>query len=227
MFFLIFWCAVFCLQWPAYKGFNSGLWDFNNGTGPTGYYQETLLHAALVGADAFHYFNPWSLMTYGTRATMADHRTLSATLTELDNILGCANRVWLNGSQHPLSAGNRWNDSFHLTGMAVGVSASSDTTAVWRFTPNSCTNAAGHSKVAAMVHSESVSGITISPVYVGGEENRSCSLAFSGGSIVGTVNSTVVAPFGVWIRQSGMHAGVELRCPVAEEAGRKASMKTS
>ena len=198
--------------WPAYKSFSAKLWDFLPATGPTHYYQETLLHATLVGADAFHFFNPWTTITYGTRATLDDYRVLSQTLRELDSVLGCPSRQWLSDAMaQPLSAQiGRWNDSFHLTGAMVGLQAT-QTTVVWRFAPAGCSNAAGHSTVEKLLRPGS-DGLTISPVTVGGQHSRACSLVFGGGSVVRGANGSAVAPFGVWVHQSGA-ANVELRCP--------------
>jgi hypothetical protein len=99
------------------------------------YYQETIIHAAMAGADAFYYFNPWNVLVYGTHATMDDHTTLSTTLSELDSVLGCATRVWVTTAALSSSI-SRWNDTFTLTGSRIGAAgAGGAQTTVWRFTP--------------------------------------------------------------------------------------------
>eukprot|EP01048_Picozoa_sp_COSAG05_P015870 COSAG05_NODE_1968_length_3768_cov_11.358408_2_plen_85_part_00 len=47
-----------------------------------------------------YYFNPFSVCVHGQRATMADHALMSATLSELDMVLGGAlpcQRSWIAG----------------------------------------------------------------------------------------------------------------------------------
>jgi hypothetical protein len=60
--------------------------------GPTDHYQERLLHMFLSGIDTFYYFNPWSGLIGGTRATTADNQLLSSLLLELDSRIGCQDR---------------------------------------------------------------------------------------------------------------------------------------
>ena len=94
------------------------IWDFLPDTGPVHYYQEEIMHAAVIGADSFFFFvsptlpqqplpsdtpasdvaaqNPWSGYVYGTRALMSDHQLLSDLLLELDTVMGCADRAWVS-----------------------------------------------------------------------------------------------------------------------------------
>ena len=99
--------------WLDYKSYGSRQ---SLPAGPTPHYQERQLHLFLSGVSTFYYFNPWSGLVGGTRATAADHALVSALLTELDDVIGCAGeRAWI---QDPNLG--RWRDSFFLTGMTLG-----------------------------------------------------------------------------------------------------------
>ena len=63
--------------------------------GPNQYYEERVLHFSMLSDSTVYLYNPWSGMTYGTRATVADFNLLSALLRELDDVLGCDDRVWI------------------------------------------------------------------------------------------------------------------------------------
>ena len=54
-----------------------------------------MLHFSMLSDSTVYLYNPWSGMTYGTRATVADFNLLSALLRELDDVLGCDDRVWI------------------------------------------------------------------------------------------------------------------------------------
>ena len=201
--------------WPGYKSFTARMWDFLPDTGPTHYYQETLLHAALASADAFHYFNPWNALVYGTRATMEDHTVLSATLTELTELIGCTDRNW--NTAVPLSASiSRWNDSFRLTGSLVGAVGNASAgqplgglyaqvqvqaaVMVWRFTPSNLAGGASKNSPHSMVtpiNTTGAPGVKIWPVYVLGDHTHPCSLVFEAASVLEPSNAST-APFGVW-----------------------------
>ena len=45
--------------WAAFKSFAPKVWDALPFTGPTDFYEETLLHAGVLGADNFYDWNPW------------------------------------------------------------------------------------------------------------------------------------------------------------------------
>ena len=120
--------------WLAIKSFCAKIWDCCP-KGPTDYYQETIIHAALTGADGFYYFSVWDTLVTGVRPVMSDHQTLSETLYELDSIIGCQHRTWVRDVNV-----QRWRDSFLLSGATVGPTVDSVTTA-WRFTPNNSVTA--------------------------------------------------------------------------------------
>ena len=99
--------------WLAIKSFTAKIWDCLPKTGPTDYYQETIIHAALTGADSFYYFSVWDTLVTGVRPLMSDHETLSDTLHELDAVVGCRHRAWVRDANV-----QRWRDSFLLSGAA-------------------------------------------------------------------------------------------------------------
>ena len=72
----------------------SGLPDYLP-QGPNQYYEERVLHFSMLSDSTVYLYNPWSGMTYGTRATVADFNLLSGLLRELDDVLGCDDRVWI------------------------------------------------------------------------------------------------------------------------------------
>ena len=58
------------------------------------------MHYALIGMTRLYYFNPFAVCVHGVRATQADHALMSATLSELDTVLGGApasQRRWIAG----------------------------------------------------------------------------------------------------------------------------------
>jgi len=69
--------ATVLRPWLAFKSFSPRLPGFLPDSGPTHYYEEEVIHAAITGADFFLYFNSWSGYLYGTRAVAADHKLLS------------------------------------------------------------------------------------------------------------------------------------------------------
>ena len=81
--------------WFADKSFcAAGLPDYLP-QGPNQYYEERVLHFSMLSDSTVYLYNPWSGMTYGTRATVADFNLLSGLLRELDDVLGCDDRVWI------------------------------------------------------------------------------------------------------------------------------------
>ena len=197
--------AAVLRPWLAMKSFAPREWDFLPDTGPTDFYQEEVFHAALIGADSFFYFNPWDGYVNGVRATGADHALLAGLLSELDLVVGCATRQWVQDRNV-----HRWSDSFELSGAVVGDSP--NRTAVWRFSPR--TLPAGTESPLDMVHKAHDGRAVISPVLLT-NESAPCSLTFAGGAVtrVPTAHDgTVIAPAGVWISSTSV-GGVALRCP--------------
>jgi hypothetical protein len=178
--------------------------DFLPVTGPVDFYQEEVFHAALIGADAFFYFNPWSGYVNGVRATGADHELVAALLSELDLMVGCVTRQWfVDVNIH------RWSDSFHLSGALLGDSP--NRTAVWRFSPRALP--AGVSSPLGMVHDGGSGTLVVSPVLLT-NESEPCSLIFAGGAVLQARTArggSVVAPAGVWIGAASV-GGVAVRC---------------
>ena len=170
-------------------------------TGATDHYQETIIHTAMAGADAFYLFNPWLAVGFGgTRAVMADYETLSNTLSELDDAIGCDAREWVDD----IAGFRRWGDDFFLTGTRVGRGASAAT--VWRFTP-----AAQPFEVELKAGPD---GLNVSVHMDIRGANVACDLVFRSGSLL-PARDEGVAPYGRWIVQ---RHGVESNVPPAVEA---------
>ena len=88
---------------------------------------ERVMHMVVSGADSVNFFNPWhDLFTCpdGLNGRLEDNALLSATLDELSDVMGCAQRRWVV-DPHP-----RWNDNFVLSGSDVGTDRR-----LWRLTP--------------------------------------------------------------------------------------------
>ena len=97
-------------------------YGFTNGSG---YYVETMFHVALSGARDFYLWNPIQFQVDG-----ADNQLFSAILRELDTLVGCANRSWVE--DWPVSRRQPWLDRYVLTGMVLPEAGRR----VWRFTPS-------------------------------------------------------------------------------------------
>ena len=151
---------------------------------PTGYWQEKIIHAGLLGASKFYYYNVWAERGYGQRTTADDDAVFSATLGALEAAVGSPNRRWV------IDESPRWEDAFQLTGMDV------DGTRVWRLTP------AGLPKAPALTTAvDAATGeLNVSSVgFAAGQTLLSCSLLFSNGRVRKNAAET---PFGLWIVQA-------------------------
>ena len=123
---------------------------------PTAFWQEKLLHLGLAGADHFYYYNVWAEHQGCDHTTMAANRLLSATLKELDLLVGCpaSDRQWVTDTAV------RWQDEFILTGMDVGADRRA-----WRLTPQLPRAAASWSDAGHTVHTDARTGLlTVSPL---------------------------------------------------------------
>ena len=78
--------------------------------------QERVLHFGVIGMARLYLFNPFADCVHGARAMQADHELVSATLSELDIVLGDAQprqRTWVAG------APNAYNTYIHHRPMTV------------------------------------------------------------------------------------------------------------
>ena len=106
--------------WVAFKTFNESPFKDSD------YYQESLFHIGLTGANAFLLWNPrlWSKKQkpedWGNEET---DRLASDLLHQLDGLVGVPNRKTLTTSFIP------WNSDYVLSGMNSGERS------IWRFTP--------------------------------------------------------------------------------------------
>ena len=146
----------------------------------------------LSGIDTFYYFNPWSGLIGGTRATTADNQLLSSLLLELDSMIGCQDRHWIRDMNF------RWRDSFFLSGMTV------TNRTVWRisFEEDAPTTKVEHG------------GIVIPDVRFDlGEPHgvTACELHFPGAQLATVTNSLASRNAGVWIVQAGSEGAAEGR----------------
>ena len=97
------------------------------GCSQSDYYQEQLLHMAVMGAPRFYLFSVWDECIYGSRTTRDDYEVMAAVLNSLDRLIGCGahERRWIVDSRP------RWLDDFVLSATDVGRDRR-----VWRFTPS-------------------------------------------------------------------------------------------
>jgi hypothetical protein len=170
----------------------------------------------------------WNGFVYGTRAMMSDQQLMSDLLSELDSVIGCATRIWQVDSDvlvRPQPA------SFFLSGVAVGPNSSNGTmnstitsglaagvdALVWRFTPSIPILDGRGDNVRGMVTSsagerdDGGGELRVGPLLFDGDR---CELVFNGGVLL-PVPNLALAPFGVWIAQTGgssIAAEVRLVC---------------
>jgi hypothetical protein len=181
--------------WIAYRsyagdgGFPPPQLDSNPvvGWAGTDYYQEAVMHLALLGADDFLLFNPRSatcnLTTSPTSCcTLADNEMYSKIFTELTAIVGFKKRNWI---PEPTPGG--WRCGHMLSGMTTPRSR------VWRYTssdgkPHAHISAEGGSVTLTTQHGDgSVATITFSQATV---------------VVSPLVGTPAVSAVGLWINQS-------------------------
>ena len=156
----------------------------------TDFYQESVLHLALLGADDFLLFNP----CYGTCTTnqkpggppmtlLSDNIVYSKIFTELTSIVGYKQRTWL---KEPTPGG--WLCGHVLSGMETPVSR------VWRFTP-------ADGKPHAHVKATSGGGVSVTTTHGDGSV---ATIVFEQAQVVVSPlpNVAAVSAAGVWINQS-------------------------
>jgi hypothetical protein len=192
------------LPWPSYKSFSSRMWDFLPETGPSDYYQEEILHAAVAGVNEFCYFNPWDGWIAGTRAMMADHQLLSDLLHELDAVIGCASREWVQDDNVLMQ---RKVTSFFLSGAVASSSntSSAKKTTIWRFSPSIPILNSGGANIKGMAM-QAGGDLSVAPLLFDGQ---SCRLVFKGGALL-VAPQPSLASYGVWISQPS--TDVKLDC---------------
>lgn len=119
--------------------------NFSADTRSNDYYQETALHAALMGAQDLLFFNPYCPACGPGGATpSADNILFSEILNELTDVVGCTRREWLyvtparvidpqnNSAVDNSTFGGDWDDEYFMTGMHLPDAKAT----VYRFTPN-------------------------------------------------------------------------------------------
>eukprot|EP01052_Picozoa_sp_SAG31_P025569 SAG31_NODE_2248_length_6093_cov_4.382716_7_plen_298_part_00 len=152
----------------------------------TDYYQETLFHLALQGAQDFLFFNPIEF-----QLSSDDNELLAATLDELDTHVGCKNRKWVCDRMVPNTT---FADGYFLSGtMLAGESR------VWRITVAPDNMFAPHAQVddlSKCIKSSNSSGVEVSFVNADGS---STAIVFPNGVVMPSPAS--VSKAGMWLKQ--------------------------
>ena len=204
--------------WVGWKGF---MFDYKCPTCPEPtydgedrtYWQERILHFGLTGAARFYYFNVFYECIYFKRATHADDDAMSATLAELETVVGCdaKERRWIPDASTP------WASSFILSGMEVGTAQSRR---AWRFSPELPT-AAGSTDPHSLVQSAAGGTLVLGPLVVSVAQSEGpgemlhtdCTLSFGQGVVLEVMSSPAysydagrdpeptASPGGLWIVQ--------------------------
>eukprot|EP01052_Picozoa_sp_SAG31_P001734 SAG31_NODE_58_length_29669_cov_20.244978_25_plen_598_part_00 len=187
------------------------------------YYQEQLLHMAVMGAPRFYLFSVWDECIYGSRTTHDDYEVMAAVLNSLDRLIGCGarERKWIVDSRP------RWKDDFVLSAADVGTERR-----VWRFTPSLPGSSArlGDALVDGVVSRRAIDyvvpsggssnkrgeALVLHPVSVAINESTmatDCSLSFVGGRVGEAAqpegNRT---QFGMWVLQSQADPPPRVEC---------------
>jgi hypothetical protein len=196
---------------------------------PDGYWEERVLHYGLTGAARFYYFNVFFECVYSKRSTHEDDDAMSASLAELDIVIGCpaAERRWIPDS----SLG--WGSSFILSGMEVG-----SRRVAWRFTPslplqiNCKSTGVPNNKTKwdpRVLVSYVNDSLTLGPLKIDhdGRLLEDCVIGFEHGAVLDIfprpsvrrevqllpdVPTTSAAPFGLWIVQPPSAAALSVSC---------------
>ena len=164
------------------------------------FYQELWHHLAASGVGQFYYFAPWIF-----KATMREHQLVSDLLTEMSDLLGCANRNWITDTNV------RWQDSFLLSGSTVGT-VKDLTQRVWRFTPLDPTSFA---PVLSAGSFRLPGNITIPVTMSIYGKGRLCSLCFTDAIL----RSGPSSHYGWWITQPDNTSAVAVNCSDAHDSG--------
>jgi hypothetical protein len=203
--------------------------DYHSSPGcpePDGYWEERVLHYGLTGAARFYYFNVFFECIYSKRSTHEDDDAMSASLAELDLVIGCpaAERRWIPDS----SLG--WGSSFILSGMEVG-----SRRVAWRFTPSlplqmDCiTNGVPNNKTKwdpRVLVSYVYGSLTLGPLQIDhdGHLLDDCVIGFEHGAVLDVAGhsgtTTSATPFGLWIVQPISAAAPSVSCMAGHWHGR-------
>ena len=210
---------------------------------PDGYWQERVLHFGLTGAARYYYFNVFYECVYGKRSTHEDDDAMSASLAELDVVIGCpaSERRWIPDSAHG------WRSDFILSGMDVGSARRT-----WRFTPSLPLQIAEKSvgipnnrtKWDPHVLSSYINDtLSLSPLKIdfNGQLLEDCVISFEQGVVLDVfagpsvrqmsanekaslppgASTTSAAPFGLWIVQPQTAAPPAVSCQANDWHGKK------
>ena len=170
-------------------GFQNYGWKWRD----SDFYQELWHHLAASGVGQFYYFAPWIF-----KATMREHQLVSDVLSELSDLLGCANRTWITDTNI------RWQDNFLLSGSTVGTE--NLTQRVWRFTP---LNPTSFAPVLSTASSARDPGNVTIPVTMNiFDKPRSCFLHFTDA----VLRSSQSSHSGWWVTQPDATSAVAVNC---------------
>ena len=170
-----------------------------------GWWSEKVFHLAMSGSAGFFLFNPfWDFdaLASGPDARIADDKTLSALLLELDTVAGCGPRSWIRDMNEARSS-----DGFLLSGVEFPPGGDR----LWRLSSDSPLRAASDRAPNATLSFEVAVG---APIPGSSAKLANCSLKFEGGSVKppNEAAAATASGLGLWIRQAEGR-GVFVRCP--------------
>lgn len=151
----------------------------------TDYYQETLFHLALQGAQDFLFFNPIEF-----QLSSVDNEIFAATLGELDVRVGCEERQWVCDRMVPSTT---FTDGYFLSGMVLAGNR------VWRLTVGPSDTTAPHAQVhdaSECIKSANSSGVEVK---LGNTDGSSTTIVFAHAEVVHSTPS--VSKAGIWLQQ--------------------------
>lgn len=152
----------------------------------TDYYQETLFHLALEGAQDFLFFNPIEF-----QLSSADNEIFAATLRELDVQFGCEERQWVCDRMSPNTT---FTDGYFLSGAVLAGNAR-----VWRLTVGPSDTVAPHAQVhdpLACIQSANSSALEAK---LSNADGSTTTILFPHGEVMNSAPS--VSRAGVWLQQ--------------------------
>jgi hypothetical protein len=181
-------------MWLAYK-------NFSHYTRDSDFYQETVIHAVVMGSDDLLFFNPFCPFCGGEGAMtpLRDNELFSEILAELTAVVGCQERLPIvapPAQARPVAEsklanttfGGDWDDEYFLSGMHLPTAK----VTVWRFTPNiTRAHPSPHSYIVALTP------VLTLEVPAADGKAPPVKLSFPGGSIYSPAQP--VSSAGLWI----------------------------
>ena len=173
--------------WITYSSYHHGAIEKWSKSAFGDHYIEQLFHLGCTQINGFHYFNPIGQLD-NSMPTLDDHNLLQNALDEMNGLLGCAGREWVQ------DLNMRWADGFFLTGIRAGART------VWRFSPQ-------HPQATRIVVEGGTAIISADNFQLPQGGHEDCTLEFQGAAA--PVQSGL-SKSGWWVLQNS--SGVELVC---------------